>query len=177
MFGCSVWWALHEMHLGKFIEGVQFSYGMLWKQIPCANNRIFREMILLFVGKECFELLYGNFSVRNIPDVVLWIVGFNGLQEVGIVVCKKPRKYQEVIVKIWGWGQISLLVKDFGDTCLPKYSWTWSLFLVFFLKEDLDIWYLILKFALPCYTCLTNSKTQIWVFLGGGWLLEHLQKR
>lgn len=55
------------MHQGKLIEEVQFFYRKPWKQMPWANNGIFREMVLLFMKKECCELFYENFSVSNVP--------------------------------------------------------------------------------------------------------------
>lgn len=60
----------YYVHQEIFIKEVWFSSRNLWKQMTGANNSIFREMILLFMKKECFELLYWNFSACNAEGVL-----------------------------------------------------------------------------------------------------------
>lgn len=68
--------------------------------VTYANNSIFRKMILLFMKKECFGLLYWNFSACNVEGI-LRTAGLSDVQAIGILV---ERIDQEVTVKILsGW--------------------------------------------------------------------------
>ncbi|CAM9665866.1 unnamed protein product, partial [Rangifer tarandus platyrhynchus] len=69
-----------------------------------ANNSIFREMILLFMKKECFELLYWNFSACNVEGMYylgvtndLWSIYKSGSYRKRIVLMLRTKHFKRDI--------------------------------------------------------------------------------
>lgn len=136
--------------------------------MPCANNGIFREVILFFMRKECFEPLYENFSAFSVSGVVLRIIGLSGVQATGIFVDRKQKRPRSYCKSLRLMAKFHYQLRNL-DSYVAKVVLILMPILVSFQRTiwRYDIW--MLQFDLSCSIFLadTSSRTQIYYYFRG----------